>query len=149
MAWCEANGIDYVFGLPGNKALHADPVIVNRGDACATDRALQGLGVLRHYAETCYAAKCWGPTKRRVVAFSHPHHPTLGKLVGMPIMQLLPAPEFCIHYHFLSGPKSFWPSCWRGQLPQAFSVSWQAYLRARNFLESIFDPSNSDGTLHL
>ncbi|AOF97416.1 IS1380 family transposase [Sphingobium sp. RAC03] len=68
MAWCEANGIDYVFGLPGNKALHADPVIVNRGDACATDRALQGLGVLRRYAETCYAAKSWGPTKRRVVA---------------------------------------------------------------------------------
>jgi hypothetical protein len=68
MAWCEANGIDYVFGLPGNKALHADPVIVNRGDACATDRALQGLGVLRRYAETRYAAKSWGPTKRRVAA---------------------------------------------------------------------------------
>jgi hypothetical protein len=40
MAWCEENGTDYVFGLPGNKALHADPVIVNRGYACATDRAL-------------------------------------------------------------------------------------------------------------
>lgn len=57
MAWCETNGIDYMFGLPGNKALHADPVIVNRGYACATDRALQGLGVLRRYAETCYAAQ--------------------------------------------------------------------------------------------
>lgn len=68
MAWCEANGVDYVFGLPGNKALHADAVIVNRGDACATDRALQGLGVLRRYAETRYAAKSWGPIKRRVAA---------------------------------------------------------------------------------
>lgn len=68
MAWCEANGIDYVFGLPGNKALHADPVIVSRGDGCATDRALRGLGVLRRYAETRYAAKSWGPAKRRVAA---------------------------------------------------------------------------------
>lgn len=72
MAWCERNGIDYVFGLPGNKALHADPVIVACADACATDRA-QGLasggpGVLRRYAETRYAAKSWGPAKRRVAA---------------------------------------------------------------------------------
>ncbi len=72
MAWCEANGIDYVFGLPGNKALHADPVIVACADTCATDRALGlasgGPGVLRRYAETRYAAKSWGPTKRRVTA---------------------------------------------------------------------------------
>lgn len=68
MAWCEANGIDYVFGLPGNKALHADPGIVSRGDGCATDRALRGLGVLRRYAETRYAAGSWGPAKRRVAA---------------------------------------------------------------------------------
>ena len=39
MAWREANDIDYVFGLPGNKTLHSDPVIVTQGDACATDRA--------------------------------------------------------------------------------------------------------------
>jgi hypothetical protein len=80
MKWCDDNGIDYVFGLPGNKALHADPVIVAHGDACATDRALglasggsgggsgSGPGVLRRYAETRYAAKSWGPTKRRVTA---------------------------------------------------------------------------------
>ena len=68
MTWCEANGVDYVFGLPGNKALHADPVIVSHGDACATDRALRGLGVLRRYAESRYAAKSWGPAKRRVTA---------------------------------------------------------------------------------
>ena len=72
MAWCEANGIDYVFGLPGNKAIHADPVIVSCADACATDRALGlasgGPGVLRRYAETRYAATSWGPIKRRVAA---------------------------------------------------------------------------------
>ncbi|CAN5354010.1 hypothetical protein BH09PSE3_BH09PSE3_27010 [soil metagenome] len=72
MAWCDANGIDYVFGLPGNKAIHADPVIVGRADACVTDRALGlasgGPGVLRRYAETRYAAKSWAPTKRRVAA---------------------------------------------------------------------------------
>jgi len=68
MAWCEANDIDYVFGLPGNKTLHADPVIVTQGDACATDRALDGLVELRRYAETSYAAKSWGADQRRVVA---------------------------------------------------------------------------------
>ncbi|MFZ4383136.1 MAG: IS1380 family transposase [Sandarakinorhabdus sp.] len=68
MAWCEANGIDYVFGLPGNKTLHADPVIVSAADACATDRALRKLVELRRYAETRYAAKSWGASTRRVVA---------------------------------------------------------------------------------
>ncbi|MGY2736687.1 hypothetical protein ACVWYO_004361 [Sphingomonas sp. UYP23] len=68
MTWCEANGIDYIFGLPGNRTLHADPAIVREGDACATDRALQGLVELRRYAETRYAAKTWGNTERRVVA---------------------------------------------------------------------------------
>jgi hypothetical protein len=68
MAWCEANGVDYIFGLPGNRALHADPVIVTQGDACATDRAVRKLVELRRYAETRYAAKSWGKATRRVVA---------------------------------------------------------------------------------
>lgn len=68
MAWCEANDVDYVFGLPGNRTLHADPIIATEGDACATDRALRDLVDLRRYAETRYAAKSWGTTKRRVVA---------------------------------------------------------------------------------
>jgi hypothetical protein len=45
MVWCEANAVDYIFGLPGNRALHADPVIVTQGDACATDRAVRKLVV--------------------------------------------------------------------------------------------------------
>jgi Transposase DDE domain group 1 len=57
-----------VFGLPGNKMLHADPVIVSAADACATDRALRKLVELRRYTETRYAAKSWGTSTRRVVA---------------------------------------------------------------------------------
>jgi hypothetical protein len=68
MAWCEANSIDYVFGLPGNAVLHADAMIVAAADACATDRALRDLVELRRYAETRYAAKSWGADTRRVVA---------------------------------------------------------------------------------
>jgi hypothetical protein len=68
MAWCEKNGIDYVFGLPGDAALHADPVIVTAADCCATDRAIRGDSQLRRYAETRYAAKSWGKTMRRVAA---------------------------------------------------------------------------------
>jgi hypothetical protein len=68
MRWCEENGVDYVFGLPGNKALHADSVIATEADACATDRATRKLIELRRYAEIRYAAKTWGKDKRRVVA---------------------------------------------------------------------------------
>jgi hypothetical protein len=68
MCWCEANGVDYVFGLAGNAALHADPVIVTAADACATDRATRELVELRRYAEARYAAKSWGTHQRRVVA---------------------------------------------------------------------------------
>ncbi len=68
MAWCEANKVDYVFGLPGNRVLHADRVIVGTADAACVDRATRGWPVLRRYAETRYAAKSWGTTNRRVVA---------------------------------------------------------------------------------
>ncbi len=68
MRWCEDNGIDYVFGLPGNAALHADPAIVTEADSCATDRAIRDDSQLRRYAETRYAAKSWGRNRRRVAA---------------------------------------------------------------------------------
>lgn len=68
MAWCEANKVDYVFGLPGNRMLHADPVIVGAAAAVCVDRATRGWPVLRRYGETRYAAKSWGTTNRRVVA---------------------------------------------------------------------------------
>jgi len=68
MAWCEANKVDYVFGLPGNRTLHADPVVVTAADAVCVDRATRALPMLRRYVETSYAAKSWGDTGRRVVA---------------------------------------------------------------------------------
>ncbi len=65
MAWCEANAVDYIFGLPGNAVLSrlleeaADDVRVRRAEAQAP--------VLRRYAEIRYGAKSWG-CKRRVSA---------------------------------------------------------------------------------
>jgi hypothetical protein len=65
MAWCEDNGIDYVFGLPGN------PVLQRLLDAAADDirtrRALEHRPALRGYAETRYKAKSW-KVERRVCA---------------------------------------------------------------------------------
>src|SRR5260370_5984653 len=62
MAWCEANAVNYIFGLPGNAALSrlveaaADDVRVRRAEAAAP--------VLRRYAETHYGAKSWGFERR-------------------------------------------------------------------------------------
>ena len=67
MAWCEANGVDYVLGLPTNAVLRADPEIVKVADACAVKRAEEQRPVLRNYAETRYAAKSW-TCQRRVAA---------------------------------------------------------------------------------
>lgn len=67
MAWCEANGIDYIFGLPGNTVLKADPVIAATSDACAVVRAERALFVHRTHCETTYAAKSW-TVARRVIA---------------------------------------------------------------------------------
>jgi hypothetical protein len=65
MAWCEDNGVDYVFGLPGN------PVLQRLVDATADDirtrRALEHRPALRGYAETRYKAKSW-KVERRVCA---------------------------------------------------------------------------------
>jgi hypothetical protein len=64
MTWCEANALDYIFGLPGNAVLTrqveiaADDVRVRRAEAAAP--------TLRRYAETRYGAKSW--TRQRRVA---------------------------------------------------------------------------------
>lgn len=67
MTFCEAHGIDYVFGLPTNTVLRADPEIVKIADACAVKRAEGNHVVLRNYAQTRYGAKSWN-CQRRVVA---------------------------------------------------------------------------------
>ena len=67
MTWCEAHAVDYIFGLPGNTALKADPVIAATADACAVVRAERALVVHRTHCETTYAAKTW-TVARRVIA---------------------------------------------------------------------------------
>ncbi len=62
MAWCEANGVDFIFGLPGNAVLArlleeaADDVRVRGAEADAPS--------LRRYAETRYGAKSWRCKRR-------------------------------------------------------------------------------------
>ena len=64
MAWCEENGVDYIFGLPGAKPLarKADEA----ADAIRTGRALSGKPVVRGYAETLHRAKSWNRERRAV-----------------------------------------------------------------------------------
>src|SRR3984885_14740106 len=66
MEWCEQNGVQYVFGLAGNKALDA----LVKAETEAVDARWAGapeLAVLRDYTETQYAAETW-TSRRRVVA---------------------------------------------------------------------------------
>lgn len=56
-AWREDNGIDYVFGLPGNTV--SQRLVDESADDIRTRRALKRKPVLRGYAETRYKAKSW------------------------------------------------------------------------------------------
>jgi hypothetical protein len=55
--WCEDNGIDYLFGLPGNRVLQR--LVDETADDIRTHRALDQKPVLRGFAETRYRAKSW------------------------------------------------------------------------------------------
>jgi hypothetical protein len=65
MDFCDANGIDFIFGLSGNDVLRrlvepiADDVRVRRAEA--------GVAAIRRYTETRYRAKSWH-TEQRVAA---------------------------------------------------------------------------------
>ena len=65
MSWCEANGVDYIFGLAGNAVL--DRLVDPAADDIRVRRAEGQLAILRGFAETRYAAKSWA-RERRVVA---------------------------------------------------------------------------------
>lgn len=65
MAWCEANGIDYILGLAGNGVLHRQ--VYEAADALKVARAEQGVAKLRGFTETRYAAASW-TAERRVIA---------------------------------------------------------------------------------
>jgi hypothetical protein len=65
MAWCEANGVDYIFGLAGNDVLHTQSRVV--ADDLCVRRAETGEEKLRTWTEFRYAAKSW-TQPRRIVA---------------------------------------------------------------------------------
>ena len=65
MAWCEENGVDYIFGLAGNPVLHRLAYDV-AGDL-KVRRAEAGAEKMRSFAAFDYAARSWN-RERRVVA---------------------------------------------------------------------------------
>jgi hypothetical protein len=65
MAWCEANGLDYIFGLPGNTVL--DRLVEPIADDVRVRRAEAQAQVVRRYTEIHYGAKSW-KCERRVAA---------------------------------------------------------------------------------
>ena len=64
MAWCENNGVDYIFGLPGSKPLSKK--VDEAADFVRTERALFNKDVVRGYAETRHKAKSWDRERRAV-----------------------------------------------------------------------------------
>ena len=65
MAWCEANGVDYILGLPGNAVL--DRLVEAAADDVRVRRAEGEAPVVRRYSETRYGARSWH-RERRVAA---------------------------------------------------------------------------------
>ena len=64
MAWCEANGVDYIFCLPSNAVLNA--LTDEAADELRVRRAEAGAEKMRRFAAIDYAARSW-PRKRRVI----------------------------------------------------------------------------------
>src|SRR5260370_37314274 len=64
MTWCEDNGVDYVFGLPGTKPLSKK--VDQTADAVRTERAVANKDVVRGYAETRHRAGSWHKERRAV-----------------------------------------------------------------------------------
>ena len=64
MDWCEAHGVDYIFGLTGTKALAAK--VEEVADDICVERAIEDKDAVRGFAETTHAAKSW--TKERRVS---------------------------------------------------------------------------------
>jgi hypothetical protein len=64
MTWCEENGVDYVFGLPGTKPLSRK--VEETADAVRTERAIGDKDVVRGFAETRHRAGSWRKERRAV-----------------------------------------------------------------------------------
>jgi Transposase DDE domain group 1 len=65
MAWCEANRIDYIFGLAGNPIV--DRLVEPVADDVRVRRAAAEAPIVRRYCETRYGARSWR-CERRVAA---------------------------------------------------------------------------------
>jgi hypothetical protein len=65
MDWCEANGVDYIFGLAEKPTLKAK--VEEAADAVRTERAEKNADAIRGFTETTYAARSWS-VERRVAA---------------------------------------------------------------------------------
>ena len=65
MAWCEDNGVDYIFGLAGNAVLHA--LADETADDIELRHAETGADKVRGFASFDYAAGSWD-RPRRVIA---------------------------------------------------------------------------------
>lgn len=65
MDWCEAHGVDYVFGLTGTKALAAKVEAI--ADDIRATRATGNQDTVRGFTETTHAAGSWS-RERRVAA---------------------------------------------------------------------------------
>ena len=65
MAWCEANGIGYIFGLAGNDVLAA--MVRPVADSLCVRRAEEGALARRTWAKLRYGAKSWNK-QRQVIA---------------------------------------------------------------------------------
>ena len=63
MDWCEANGVDFIFGLAGNAALHA--LACEAADDVRVRRAETRADKVRGFAAIDYAARSWR-RKRRI-----------------------------------------------------------------------------------
>jgi DDE family transposase len=65
MAWCEANRLDYIFGLSGNAVL--DRLVEPITDTVRVQRALTQAAGVRRYTEIRYGAKSWHCERRVAV----------------------------------------------------------------------------------
>jgi hypothetical protein len=57
MEWCDANGLQLIFGLSGNAVLAS--LVETTADAVRTKRAVGNLDVVRDWSELRYGAKSW------------------------------------------------------------------------------------------
>jgi hypothetical protein len=64
MEWCENNGVDYVFGLPGTKPLSRK--VDDTADEVRVERALENSPLVRGYAQVSHKAKSWSRERRAV-----------------------------------------------------------------------------------